>query len=127
MTRFSWLCLCVGVLGLCLGSSNAHGQQVRRYRAATPTVSPYLNLLRNNDEGALPNYYSLVRPQLQQQAFIQQQQAINQQQMAFSAQQAAAVGSLTSQIQPLVTPTGKASQFMNTSRYYPAVGGNRRR
>jgi hypothetical protein len=42
----------------------------------SPTVSPYLNLARPG----LPaiNYYGLVRPQLQTDAFIQQQLALQQ-------------------------------------------------
>ncbi len=44
------------------------GQAQRRYQPNSPTVSPYLNLLRTN-LGPLPNYHSLVRPQLNQQNF----------------------------------------------------------
>ncbi|RIK74243.1 MAG: hypothetical protein DCC67_16870 [Planctomycetota bacterium] len=96
----------------------SHGQQIRRYRPASPTVSPYLNLLRNNDIGGLPNYYSLVRPQLQQQQFNTQQQQFNRQQMALSAQQSAAIGTLSTQLQPMTSPTGKGSGFMTEGRYF---------
>lgn len=116
-------CLCLTAF-----ASESYAQQARRYRPSSPTISPYLNLLRNDNVGGLPNYYSLVRPQLQQQSFNQQQRAFNAQQLSFEAQQAAALGSLSNQVQPLVTPTGKASGFMtqgggasfqNTSRYFP--------
>lgn len=116
-------------------ASEASAQQARRYRPSSPTISPYLNLLRNDNVGGLPNYYSLVRPQLQQQTFNQQQRAFNAQQLSFEAQQAAALGSLSNQVQPLVTPTGKASGFMtqgrgasfqNTSRYFPQQRAARR-
>lgn len=43
---------------------------------ASPTVSPYLNLFRE-EQGAtdpVPSYYTFVRPQLEQQASYQQQQ-----------------------------------------------------
>lgn len=100
-----------------LSAPTAHGQA--RYQPATPTVSPYLNLLRNNVGGGLPNYYSLVRPQLQQQAF-------NRQQLATNVQQAANVNLLQSNLDRAITPTGKSAQFMtsgratylNTSRFY---------
>ena len=46
----------------------AHGQGRRTYEPSSPTVSPYLNLLRSN-LGPLPNYHSLVRPQMRQQSF----------------------------------------------------------
>lgn len=39
----------------------------------TPTVSPYLNLFRDETEGALPNYHAFVQPQLQQQELVRQQ------------------------------------------------------
>jgi hypothetical protein len=41
-----------------------------------PTVSPYLNLFRDERESndAVPSYYTYVRPQLEQQAAFQQQQ-----------------------------------------------------
>ena len=102
-------------------------QPVRRFRPNTPTVSPYLNLLRNDNAGGVPNYYSLVRPQLNQLSLNQQQRAFNQQQLSFDAKQTYEVGSLSEQVQPLVTPTGKAAQFMtpgragfqNSSRYFP--------
>ena len=122
-----------------VASSECWAQQpIRRYQPNTPTVSPYLNLLRNDNNGGFPNYYSLVRPQLQQNAFNQRQKGINAQQLSFDAQQNAAVGDLTTQVQPLIAPTGKAGQFMNpgsrstfmnTSRYYTrpqATGGMRR-
>jgi hypothetical protein len=39
-----------------------------------PTVSPYLNLLQNNNQlNGIPNYQSLVRPLLDQQSAIQRQ------------------------------------------------------
>ena len=39
----------------------------------TPTVSPYLNLFRDEAEGAIPNYHAFVQPQLQQQEIVRQQ------------------------------------------------------
>ena len=120
-----------GLSGLLIALSftPALGQQPRRYQPATPTVSPYLNLTRSN-VGGLPNYYSLVRPQLQQQAF-------NQQQLIVQAQQSAAVNRLRGELQQPLTPTGKASGFMTFSPtgaaymraapYYPQATSVRRR
>jgi hypothetical protein len=130
MSRRQLLGLVFGVVS-CLQTQGIPvlGQQIQRYRPATPTVSPYLNLLRTNDFGGLPNYYSLVRPQLQQQAINRQLQVSNQ-------QQSAALSALSQQAQTGVSPTGKASQFMwpgsqpafqNTSRYYPPAQAIRRR
>jgi thiamine biosynthesis lipoprotein ApbE len=41
-----------------------------------PTVSPYLNLFRNEqtENEVVPSYFSFVRPQMEQQATYQQQQ-----------------------------------------------------
>lgn len=41
--------------------------------SSSPTVSPYLNLLRR-DAGPITNYFTLVRPQLQTQAIEREQQ-----------------------------------------------------
>lgn len=111
------LSLCV-VLVAIAATHEVRGQGVRRYQPSRPTVSPYLNLYRNNT-GPLPNYYSLVRPQLNQQAF-------NNQISAQQAQQNAALGLLQSQAaQPTTTPTGKRSWFMTYGRqsFMTAPGG----
>lgn len=94
--------------------------QVRRYQPARPTVTPYLNLLRTNTSG-LPNYYSLVRPQLNQLEF-------NQQQRALDATQARTLSQLRTEVQESLTPTGKGAgfmtversgRFMNSAPYFP--------
>jgi len=88
-----------------IGSSAVHAQ-VRRYQPASPTVSPYLNLVR--PEGALPNYYSQVRPQ-------QQQRQLQQDVARFGRQQSLVNRRLEQQLgQPrAILPTGTASWFMN--------------
>ena len=121
---------CVALLGGT--ASTAQGQ---RYEPSTPTVSPYLNLFQNNRNGrqfnsALPNYYSLVRPRLQQQQTNQNQQQLIQ-------QQSRTIGQLQGNLQqlqqagPLVVPTGNSSWFNNpggrakfrdTSSYYSRSG-----
>ena len=115
------LCTVVFVLAS-FAAREGHCQQARRYQPSRPTVSPYLNLFRSNT-GPLPNYYSLVRPQLNQQTF-------NQQQMIQQTQQNAALGLLQNQVrQSTISPTGKQSGYMTywrqsfmTNRSGGAVG-----
>jgi hypothetical protein len=81
-----------------------------------PTVSPYLNLLQNNNQlNSQPTYQSLVKPLLDQQSAIQrqgnalqslQQQTLGQQQTG-GGQRAAGRGQ-----------TGHMSYFMNMSHFY---------
>jgi hypothetical protein len=117
-----------------LGAASASMAQVRRYEPNRPTVSPYLNLFRNDfNNGPLPNYQALVRP-------LQLQQEINQQQQRLLLQQNRALRQLDTNLQnfeqravsgQLVAPTGKGSwyfrpssraQFLNTSRFYSQAG-----
>jgi hypothetical protein len=103
-TRLSctlWACMAL----LALSAAPLHAQVARRYQPSRPTVSPYLNLFRNN-VGPLPNYYSLVRPQINQ-------LAVNNQVAAQQAQQSAGLNLLQSQTNQLAaTPTGKNGWFM---------------
>lgn len=92
---------------------------IPRYQPQTPTLSPYLNLLR--PQGALPNYYALVRP-------AQRQEAFNRQSLAYRQYQAQQFQRLEQDFaQPDVLPTGTAGWFFdegrqppfgNTSHYY---------
>jgi hypothetical protein len=125
-------------------ASPASEAQVRRYEPSRPTVSPYLNLFRNEgfDNRSLPNYHALVRP-------LQQQYDTNQRQQRLLQQQSRALGQLNANVQSieereaagqLVAPTGTGSwfgnpgtrsTFQNTSRFYSrsgtaARGGQRR-
>jgi hypothetical protein len=116
-TRIAWLVL---LAGIALGCSRSQGQYPpARYQPSRPTVSPYLNLLRT-DRGPLPNYYTFVRPQLEQQWTNQQLQAgIVQNRTNLQA-----LGQQVGQIQAAtMQPTGTGASFMNYSHYY---GGNRR-
>jgi hypothetical protein len=94
----------------------------QRYSPSRPTVSPYLNLLRR-DNGPVPNYHTLVRPEFQQLANNQQQQVqINTQQ--------GNLANLHDQLQikePGVRSTGTASVYGDRSHYYPAQTGGRAR
>lgn len=99
------------------------GQQIRRYTPKSPTVSPYLNLLQNNNSG-LPSYYSLVRPQLQQRTINREVQRQEHRQR----QQLQRLGTRQESIQELVAPTGtggwfmatgQRAKFLGTSQFYP--------
>lgn len=110
--------------GILLSSPEASVAQ-ERYTPSTPTVSPYLNLFQNNRNGgpisrALPNYYSLVRPQLQQNRINNNQQQLIQQQNTVIDQLQQNVQVL--QQQPGNVVTGHNSWFLNTSRYYAQAG-----
>lgn len=105
--------------------------QASRYVPQRSTVSPYLALSQTN-VGGLPNYYSLVRPQLQQ-------NAINSAQGQLFIQQGQQLDQLSNDLQtarPPVAPTGTASWFMTSGRaakfmtsgqYYPTVNVGARR
>ena len=105
-------CTILGTL-LAVSCQNADGQEKTRYSPERPTVSPYLNLLRN-DTGPLPNYYSLVRPQLNQQAFDNGIVSAARLQ-SLSIQKIEDVAQMRS-----TGPTGTGSVFRNLSHFYPA-------
>ena len=117
LSTASLLAAALTVIALMADASNA---QTRRYRPNTPTVSPYLNLTRTNTS-ALPNYYSLVRPQ-------QVQQEINQRERLIRQQQAGALQRLGNELQQglvPVSPTGKSASFFyqsNTYRFQNTAG-----
>jgi hypothetical protein len=91
-----------------------------------PTVSPYLNLFREDDNGFDDfNYQTLVRPQLQQQQFNQQVQRqnyiINQQLQAMAAQ-----SDFNPQGSQTQAPTGHSTTRMYYGHYYPGFYQRRR-
>lgn len=85
--------------------------------SAAPTVSPYLNLFR--DERAttevVPSYYTFVKPQLEQQATFQQQQREIQQ-----LQRQVQSGGPTRGVVP---GAGTQARYFDTAQFY---GGWRR-
>jgi hypothetical protein len=108
--------------------------QVKRYQPSTPTLSPYLNLSRGNLIGGLPNYFTFVRPE-------QQQQAINRREQDLRLRQQSEIQQLQFSLREAerqIAPTGHRSWFMtgssragylNTSRFYaqaPSSAGARR-
>jgi hypothetical protein len=104
---------------------------VARYQPRTSTVSPYLNLGRFNG-GGLPNYYALVRPQIQQRQFNTQAARVAQLQQAeiVSLQTQASQGLSSQGVQTgnnswFMTP-GTEHNFLNTSQFYPQKMPRRR-
>jgi hypothetical protein len=83
--------------------------------SAAPTVSPYLNLFR--DERAttevVPSYYTFVKPQLEQQASFQQQQREIQQ---LQRQMQGGTGAV-------IPGAGTQARYFDTAQFY---GGWRR-
>jgi hypothetical protein len=90
--------------------------------SSSPTVSPYLNLFREDLDGSGDfNYQTLVRPQFQQlatnQQFQRQSNEISQRVQAISAQSAYGnpAGSES------LYPTGHQTAFGYYSRFYPGM------
>ena len=119
---------CAAILMCCIltasAASSAEAQQrstQRRFEPARPTVSPWLGLLQSNS-GAIPNYFSLVRPRLEQQQFNAQVRA-NEQFRSLQIQQlnSSAAGGET------VPQTGKPAGFMQFLHYFPEPSTGRGR
>jgi hypothetical protein len=91
-----------------------------------PTVSPYLNLFREDLEGNDHfNYTSLVRPQLQQQQFNQQVQRQNLE-LNRRLQSLAAQSDFNPEGSKSQHPTGHQTVFNYHGHYYPSMGARRR-
>lgn len=126
-SRKTILWACLGLL-VAAAAEPAFGQLpsrrgVRRPYASPlsrPTLSPYLNLLRQDGSPA-SNYYTLVRPQLRQQATNIQlnQQLMQQDQQLGDLRQTVEFGAG----QTGLAPTGRGASFMNYSHYYSFGGG----
>jgi hypothetical protein len=85
--------------------------------AIRPTVSPYLNLLRNTS-GGISNYHTLVRPQIQaRETMLRQQAQINQVQRQAQRGQPGGVPVRGSQE---IRGTGHETAYLNYLHYYPA-------
>lgn len=85
-------------------------------QTADPTISPYLNLFREEEEGALPNYYTFVRPQQKQvetnRSQQRQLQGLQQQVQRTAYQTPAGGGS------GVVPATGFRARFGDTGQFY---------
>lgn len=95
-----------------------------------PAISPYMNLFRSDGRNSgVNNYYSLVRPQLQQQAYNQQVQTQVQSLQTTTNIQSQQLNQLNTQpinpygMQPAQAPSRPPAQFMNLEGYYPGFRG----
>lgn len=84
-----------------------------------PTISPYLNLFRDDEDNdeAVPNYFTLVRPQVEQrQINLQQQRELQRiESRVRTVQYEQEAG--TARTGPLPA-TGHGTRFFNTGSYY---------
>lgn len=113
-------------LGLGLGSGTRGSKPFTSY-SSQPTVSPYLNLFRNDlNGGGNFNYSTLVQPQLQQQQLNQQleRQAIqtNRRLQAIGAQP-----DVNPQGSKDEYPTGHQTVFNYSGHYFPAAQARQKR
>jgi hypothetical protein len=112
----------VGIVAIFALSQTASAQLPFSNVQQQQTVSPYLNLLNRQGTG-LPNYQTLVRPQLQtDQNFARQQSQIQRLQRQ-QAGLASGVGNLGAPrgVSMQIRGTGQVShnRFMETSHYFP--------
>lgn len=86
-----------------------------------PSVSPYMNLVNNNNAGASTNYQSLVRPQVDQQNFNSHSASAikNLQRSADSPARSKSTGDGGN---AKLRSTGHAAVRQNYSHYYPTLG-----
>lgn len=100
------------------GVQFAQAQQPFSNVQQQPTVSPYLNLLNRQGQG-LPNYQTLVRPQIRtDQEFARQQGQLSQiqrRQAGLAAGGAFGPRGISTQIRG----TGHITRFMDYSHYFP--------
>jgi len=91
-------------------SSRALGNAPKPFNMTNsgPTISPYLNLFREEDQRAAPNYYTFVRP-MQDQADATRMQQMQMQQLQRQVQQ-------TSYAAPTATAGG--ARYGHTGHYY---------
>lgn len=91
-----------------------------------PTVSPYLNLFRDElDQESDLNYQTLVRPQLRQQELNDRLQRENLD-IATRLQSIGAQSDFNPQGSTTQPPTGHQTVFQFYGRYYPALNQRRR-
>ena len=116
--QFSWcVAIAVTAFGVPHGLASAQGYSPRGYVPRTPTVSPYLNLLRR-DRGELSNYYTFVRPQQRAQQFVRDQYQMNNQ----LQRQVQGIRNQAFRAQG-VRQTGIGGSYLNYLHFYPGATG----
>lgn len=109
----------VAVLGLpdcAMAQYPSFGSQNFGVRRSTPTVSPYLNLLRGGGIGS--NYYQRVRPEME---FRNANQNLNQS-LDSIRQRIQEQERRGEKLQSGLTQTGHAPRFMDLGGYFPGFG-----
>ena len=86
----------------------------------SPTISPYLGLNTFQTEGTIPNYYTLVRPMLQQEQINRSQRA-QISRMQHQIHSASNYGIAAPNPQGGIPTTGHSTQFQNMGAYYPGA------
>jgi hypothetical protein len=85
-----------------------------------PTVSPYLNLDRDeNDDEVAANYFAFVRPQTEQFEANRMQQ-IEMQRMQRQVQSGSATVATPQRGAAAISQTGSSTRFMDTAQFYGA-------
>jgi hypothetical protein len=111
----------VAILVLCSGGAMAPAAAKAQLpfsdpSGIRPSVSPYLNLLRNTG-GGVSNYHTLVRPQIQaRETLVRQQAQINQIQRQA---QRGLPGGVPVRGSQEIRGTGHETAYMNYLHYYP--------
>jgi hypothetical protein len=110
-----------------LGLSSASTSKPFSTLTSSPTVSPYMNLFRDDLSGESDlNYQTLVRPQLEQQRVNAQVQRQNME-LARRVQSISAKSDYGNpQGSETQYPTGHPTSFRYYSHFYPSAGGGRR-
>lgn len=112
--------------GGAVGGQTAPAEKPFANASHRPTVSPYLNLMRDDlTDEFVPNYHTLVRPQLDQIQFQQTQQRRNEV-MYRQLQQVQAQAAFNPQGSETMTPTGHMTTFQYYQPYYPGLARGRR-
>ena len=108
------------------GEAGAAIEKPFSHASHRPTVSPYLNLLREDlTDETIPNYHTLVRPQLEQIQFQQSQQRQND--LVYrQLQQIQAQAGFNPQGSQVMLPTGHVTTYQFLGSYYPALASRRR-
>ena len=84
-----------------------------------PTLSPYLNLFRDEKAAqGIPNYQAFVQPQLEERAAAQRKQI--QSERTQRRGQAVAATSAGQSAEPVQAGTSTAAHFMDTAQFYGA-------
>lgn len=112
------------VLNPITGSPATPAQKPFANRSSGPSVSPYLGLTSPYTSSAA-NYYTLVRPQLEQQRINERNEA-QQVQMQHQLNSLAARAPYELRGESDQMPTGHQTVYMNFLGYYPQPQGQRR-